>query len=122
MKKLYAALTAAALAASGTVVLAMPAAAAQEVHYANCDAVRAAGKDPLYRGDPGYRAALDRDNDGIACEKRGGSGGSSSGSTKSRSGDSSSSSKSDSNKSTSKSYSQIGDDDVPAGGVAAGGG
>ncbi|WP_405421624.1 excalibur calcium-binding domain-containing protein [Pseudonocardia alni] len=23
---------------------------------------------PLYRGDPGYRSALDRDNDGIACE------------------------------------------------------
>ena len=23
---------------------------------------------PLYRGQPGYRAALDRDNDGVACE------------------------------------------------------
>ncbi len=38
------------------------------VYYANCDAVRAAGRAPLYRGQPGYRAALDRDNDGIACE------------------------------------------------------
>ncbi|WP_018349112.1 excalibur calcium-binding domain-containing protein [Longispora albida] len=38
------------------------------VYYANCDAVRAAGKAPLYRNSPGYRAALDADNDGIACE------------------------------------------------------
>lgn len=38
------------------------------VYYENCAAVRAAGKDPLYRGDPGYRSGLDRDNDGIACE------------------------------------------------------
>jgi hypothetical protein len=39
-----------------------------DVFYDNCSAVRAAGKDPLYRGDPGYRSKLDRDNDGIACE------------------------------------------------------
>ena len=38
------------------------------VYYANCAAVRAAGKAPLRRGDPGYRAGLDRDDDGIACE------------------------------------------------------
>jgi micrococcal nuclease len=38
------------------------------VYYQNCTAVKAAGKAPLYRGDPGYRAGLDRDNDGIACE------------------------------------------------------
>ncbi|WP_216638603.1 excalibur calcium-binding domain-containing protein [Mycobacterium colombiense] len=23
---------------------------------------------PIYRGQPGYRSGLDRDNDGIACE------------------------------------------------------
>ncbi|GAA3436851.1 hypothetical protein GCM10018954_064610 [Kutzneria kofuensis] len=39
-----------------------------EVYYKNCAAARAAGAAPLYRGQPGYRAALDRDNDGIACE------------------------------------------------------
>lgn len=39
------------------------------VHYANCDAVKAAGAAPLLRGQPGYRAGLDRDDDGIACEK-----------------------------------------------------
>ena len=37
-------------------------------YYANCSAARAAGAAPLYRGQPGYRSALDRDNDGVACE------------------------------------------------------
>ncbi|WP_052410086.1 thermonuclease family protein [Paenibacillus durus] len=40
----------------------------EAVYYKNCTAVRAAGADPLYKGDPGYRSALDRDGDGIACE------------------------------------------------------
>ncbi|MFK4300848.1 hypothetical protein ABH892_000947 [Paenibacillus sp. RC254] len=39
------------------------------VYYKNCTAVKKAGKAPLYKGDPGYRLALDRDHDGIACEK-----------------------------------------------------
>ncbi|MBF5082550.1 cell wall-binding repeat-containing protein [Quadrisphaera sp. INWT6] len=38
-------------------------------YYANCDAVRRAGKDPLYRGQPGYSSKLDRDGDGVACER-----------------------------------------------------
>lgn len=38
------------------------------VYYANCDEVRAAGKDPLHPGDPGYRPELDGDGDGSACE------------------------------------------------------
>jgi hypothetical protein len=38
------------------------------VYFPNCAAVRAAGKAPLYRGEPGYRPGLDRDNDGVACE------------------------------------------------------
>lgn len=37
-------------------------------YYKNCAAARAAGAAPLYIGDPGYRPALDRDGDGIACE------------------------------------------------------
>jgi hypothetical protein len=41
---------------------------ANSVYYKNCDAVRAAGAAPLYRGQPGYARHLDRDNDGIACE------------------------------------------------------
>ena len=39
------------------------------VSYANCTAVKAAGAAPIYRGDPGYSSKLDRDGDGVACEK-----------------------------------------------------
>ena len=38
------------------------------VSYANCTAVKAAGKAPIRRGQPGYSTNLDRDGDGIACE------------------------------------------------------
>ncbi|OPA25223.1 calcium-binding protein [Bacillus cereus] len=38
-------------------------------YYKNCTAVRAAGKAPLYKGQPGYDSHLDRDGDGVACEK-----------------------------------------------------
>ena len=38
------------------------------VYYANCSAVRAAGADPIYAGQPGYSRKLDRDGDGVACE------------------------------------------------------
>lgn len=38
------------------------------VYFANCSAARAAGAAPVMAGDPGYRSALDRDGDGIACE------------------------------------------------------
>lgn len=38
-------------------------------HYPNCTAVRAAGAAPIYRGEPGYSSSLDRDGDGVACEK-----------------------------------------------------
>lgn len=41
----------------------------QKEFYSNCKAVKAAGAAPLYRGDPGYSEDLDRDGDGIACEK-----------------------------------------------------
>lgn len=39
-----------------------------DVYYQNCSAVRAAGKAPLYQGQPGYSRKLDRDGDGVACE------------------------------------------------------
>lgn len=45
-----------------------PTPAPSSVSYPNCAAVRAAGKAPLLRGQPGYRAGLDRDGDGVACE------------------------------------------------------
>lgn len=40
----------------------------RSVYYRNCDAARAAGVAPIYRGEPGYREGMDGDNDGIACE------------------------------------------------------
>lgn len=40
-----------------------------DVYFANCAAVREAGAAPLTSGTPGYRAALDRDGDGVACDK-----------------------------------------------------
>lgn len=43
-------------------------ASAKPVYYGSCDAVRAAGKAPLRKGQPGYRTGLDRDRDGRACE------------------------------------------------------
>ncbi|RJQ76109.1 excinuclease ABC subunit C [Pseudonocardiaceae bacterium YIM PH 21723] len=45
-----------------------PAPQGGSAYYANCTAAKQAGAAPLYRGQPGYRAALDRDNDGVACE------------------------------------------------------
>ena len=42
--------------------------AAAEPYYKNCSEARAAGAAPIHEGEPGYRRALDRDGDGIACE------------------------------------------------------
>ncbi|MFC9517900.1 DUF1524 domain-containing protein [Nocardiaceae bacterium NPDC056970] len=42
--------------------------ASGDVFYANCKAARTAGAAPLHRGQPGYRAAMDSDGDGVACE------------------------------------------------------
>jgi hypothetical protein len=43
-------------------------AAPAAAYYANCAAAKAAGAAPILAGQAGYRAALDRDNDGVACE------------------------------------------------------
>jgi hypothetical protein len=45
-----------------------PPAAQSTAYFANCTDARAAGAAPLRRSDPGYRSALDRDGDGVACE------------------------------------------------------
>ena len=37
-------------------------------YYKTCAEAQAAGAAPIRRGQPGYRAALDRDGDGVACE------------------------------------------------------
>lgn len=46
-----------------------PSASPSSTFYKDCAAARAAGHSPLRRGDPGYRAALDGDGDGLACER-----------------------------------------------------
>lgn len=38
------------------------------VYWRNCSHARAAGAAPVRVGDPGYRAGLDRDGDGVGCE------------------------------------------------------
>ena len=40
----------------------------ESAYYANCNAARAAGKAPLYPGQPGYRKELDPQDTGIACQ------------------------------------------------------
>lgn len=37
-------------------------------YYRDCASVRAAGVAPIRRGEPGYRPALDVNNNGLACE------------------------------------------------------
>ena len=39
------------------------------VRYENCDDARAKGKAPVHSTDPGYRADLDSDSDGVGCEE-----------------------------------------------------
>ncbi|UNN04868.1 excalibur calcium-binding domain-containing protein [Rhodococcus opacus] len=39
------------------------------VSYASCADAKAVGAAPIYQGEPGYSTKLDRDQDGIACDK-----------------------------------------------------
>lgn len=41
---------------------------AAPTYVKNCTEARNLGIAPIYRGDAAYRPALDRDNDGVACE------------------------------------------------------
>lgn len=38
-------------------------------YFPNCSAAHAAGVTPIRRGQPGYASHLDRDGDGVACER-----------------------------------------------------
>ena len=49
---------------------AQPAAQKGETIFARCADAYAAGYKNIPRGQPGYAPHLDRDNDGIACERR----------------------------------------------------
>jgi uncharacterized lipoprotein YmbA len=54
--------------AAAALLLAACSSGPAQPHYPDCAAVQAAGKAPLHRGQPSYRPALDRDDDGIACD------------------------------------------------------
>lgn len=56
--------------ATSTTTLLNPVAGTEStfVYFASCDDARAAGAAPLSEGDPGFRVALDRDGDGVACD------------------------------------------------------
>ncbi|TLM70289.1 excalibur calcium-binding domain-containing protein [Pseudarthrobacter sp. NamB4] len=43
-------------------------AAPASVYFGSCADAKAAGAAPLYSGQPGSRAGLDRDRDGAGCE------------------------------------------------------
>ncbi|GAA4663097.1 GmrSD restriction endonuclease domain-containing protein [Arthrobacter cryoconiti] len=45
-----------------------PPAIGPQPFYKNCSAVRAAGKAPIHKGDPGFLSKFDGDGDGIGCE------------------------------------------------------
>ncbi|ADD27364.1 excalibur calcium-binding domain-containing protein [Meiothermus ruber] len=46
-----------------------PSKPSSDIYYRNCAEARAAGAAPIYRGQPGYRPGLDRNGDGVACER-----------------------------------------------------
>ena len=41
-----------------------------QVYFRNCAQAWSVGAAPFFRGQPGYRADMDGDNDGVACEPR----------------------------------------------------
>lgn len=49
--------------------LSQPAAAEGNMHFSNCKEAWANGYSDMRRGEPGYSSKLDRDGDGIACER-----------------------------------------------------
>ena len=65
----------AGLAQAKAIAASAPSLPAIPVYYSGCNAARAAGAAPIYRGQPGYREEMDGDDDGIACEPFRGGGG-----------------------------------------------
>jgi len=52
----------------GSVSFAAARPALVDQHFANCAAAHAAGRYSIPRHDPSYRAEMDGDDDGLACE------------------------------------------------------
>lgn len=61
MKKIFVILTLAFISAN---------AFSESLHFKNCKEARAKGYKNIKKGEPGYAKHLDRDNDGIACERK----------------------------------------------------
>jgi hypothetical protein len=79
MNRSFAACCAVSTAGAALIIVAGPAAAASSgTYYSNCSDAAAHGVYNIHRGQAGYRSALDRDSDGIACERASSSGSSSS--------------------------------------------
>lgn len=49
-------------------IAASPGSEEEGAYYPNCASARSAGAAPVYSGDAGYGAHLDRDGDGVGCE------------------------------------------------------
>lgn len=42
----------------------------ETLYFKNCKEARTKGYKNIKKGEPGYRAKLDRDKDGVACESK----------------------------------------------------
>lgn len=46
-----------------------PVTAEENIHFSSCREAWENGYSDIHRGEPGYSSKLDRDGDGIACER-----------------------------------------------------
>lgn len=60
--------TLSALAFGGVWLATSPDGVFDEPYYRYCSDARLAGVAPILKGEAGYRAGLDADSDGVACE------------------------------------------------------
>ena len=50
-------------------LFAQPVTAEENIHFSSCKEAWENGYSDIHRGEPGYSSKLDRDGDGIACER-----------------------------------------------------
>lgn len=54
---------------SALMMLAQPTFANDTIHFSNCTEAWENGYSDIHRGEPGYSSRLDKDGDGVACER-----------------------------------------------------
>lgn len=54
---------------SALMILAQPTFANDTIHFSNCTEAWENGYSDIHRGEPGYSSRLDKDGDGVACER-----------------------------------------------------